>query len=114
VAELGILKKLAGLAGRGWSRSSLLDSPIANFSAQGVIESFAVRRKRELLSELKHLDLAMASLLDDLRVARMEAGLVSYQELPTPMKSAKMAALELGRSELIEQRNIVLREHANL
>jgi hypothetical protein len=78
-------------------------------------EDFAVRRKRELLSDLRLLDAAIASLLDDVRSTRMEAGgLASYQELPSPMISAKMAALELGRSELINQRNVVLQELASL
>jgi len=77
------------------------------------LEDFAARRKRELLVEIKHLDLAMASLVADVRSSRMEAGLVSYQELPSPM-TARMAALELGRSELINQRNVALREYASL
>jgi hypothetical protein len=78
-------------------------------------EDFAVGRKRELLTDLRLLDAAMASLLDDVRATRMEVGgLASYQELPSPMISARMAALELGRSELINQRNGVLRELASL
>ena len=77
-------------------------------------EPYEAKRKRELSLELKNLDLAMASLLDDVRSTRMEAGLVSYQELASPMMSARVAALELGRSELIRQRNVVLRELASL
>jgi hypothetical protein len=75
------------------------------------IQPWEVRRKRELSVERTNLDLAMASLLDDLRSTRMEAGLVSYE---SPVRSPRMDVLELGRSELISQRNSVLRELANL
>ena len=78
------------------------------------VEDFAVRRKRQLLAEIKNLDSAMASLVDDVRATRMEAGLATYQDLPSPMMSARAVALELGRSELTNQRNVVLRELASL
>jgi hypothetical protein len=78
------------------------------------IEPFEIRRKRELLGEIKLLDAAMASLLDDLREARMESGLTWLQELTSPMKSPKFFALELGRNDLVNQRNAVLREYAAL
>ena len=77
-------------------------------------EPYEAKRKLELSGELKNLDLAMASLLDDVRATRMEVGLATYQDLPSPMMSVRVAALELGRSELINQRNVVLRELASL
>jgi len=77
-------------------------------------ERFEVKRERELLAEIKNLDAAMTSLLDDVRLMRMQAGLAWYAELPSPMMSARVAALELGRSELINQRNTTLRELASL
>jgi hypothetical protein len=51
------------------------------------------------------LDAAMESLLLDIRVEQMQAGLVSYQQYSAT--SLKQRVIELSRSELINQRNIV-------
>ncbi len=75
-------------------------------------EPFEVKRRRELDADRRLLDAAMDSLLDDIRVERMLSGYATYSECPAA--SAKLAVLELGRSELIEQRNVVLRELVNL
>lgn len=76
------------------------------------IEPFEVKRRRELDADRRLLDAAMDSLLDDIRAERMLSGYATYSECPAA--SAKLAVLELGRSELIEQRNVVLRELASL
>ena len=77
-------------------------------------ESYETKRRRELLSELERLDVAMASLRDDLRAAKMRAGFAWYAEMPSPMKSPQILALELGCNELGRWRNAALQEHAQL
>jgi hypothetical protein len=75
-------------------------------------ERFEVKRRRQLDAERLRLDAAMESLLADIRIEQMQAGLVSYQQYP--VTSMKQRVLELGRSELVNQRNVVLRELASL
>jgi hypothetical protein len=77
-------------------------------------EPFEVRRKRELLCDLKLWDDTLASLTADLGEERRKSGLAFYVGMPTSMKSPRMQALLAGVCELSQWRNRVLAEYAAL
>jgi hypothetical protein len=80
----------------------------------GAIERYEVRRKHELLADLKLWDAALDSIITDLGEERRKSGLSFYAEMPTSMKSPRMLALQAGCNELSRWRNAALQEHAQL
>ncbi len=81
---------------------------------QEASEPFEVKRRRELLVEINHLDLALASIHGDIGEERRRCGLSSFVELPTSLKSPRMQALQLGLIQLSNWHSQALKEHANL
>jgi hypothetical protein len=77
-------------------------------------ESFEVRRRRELLADLKLWDAALDSLIADLGEQRRKSGLAFFVELPTSIKAPRMCALQNGLTELAKWRNQTLTELAPL
>src|SRR5260370_33464738 len=77
------------------------------------VEPWEVRRKRELLVEIKNLDLALASITRDLGEERRKSGLGFYAEMPTSMKSPRRLALQLGLNELPRLHSATLTVLAN-
>ncbi len=78
------------------------------------LEDFAVRRRGELLADLKLWDAALRSLTDDLRDERMRSGLAFYQGMPTSLKGPRMLALQAGLIQLSRWHSEALAEHASL
>jgi hypothetical protein len=87
---------------------------LGHLVAPEVVERFEVRRKRELLADLKLWDETLASLTEDLGEERRGAGLAFYMEMPTSMKSPRMQALQAGLVQLSKWHSDTLAELAPL
>lgn len=77
-------------------------------------EPWHLRRKRELVTNLRLYDAALESLLADIGEERRNCGLGFYLHMPTTMKSPKMQALQSGLIQLGQWRNQTLAELAPL
>lgn len=79
-----------------------------------VEERFEIRRRRELLCDLRLWDATVDSLNADLRDERMKAGLSVYANMATIMRSPRLLALLAGMCTLSRWRNETLAELAPL
>ncbi len=76
--------------------------------------SFEVRRRRELILDLKLWDSSIASITADLGEERRKSGLCLFEEMPTSLKGPRMLALQAGLIQLSRWHSEALREYAAL
>jgi hypothetical protein len=75
---------------------------------------FEVKKRRELLQDLKLWDGGIASITRDLGEERTKCGLSLFAEMPTSLKSPRMQALQAGINALSHWHSETLREYASL
>jgi hypothetical protein len=99
-----------GVAMQSMTGNTSKDNPVVPVET----EPFHIRRKRELLCDLKFYDGGLASLHDAIGEARRESGLTIQTYLPTSAMGPRMRALMSGLNELSKWHSAALAELAPL